>query len=88
MNTAKTLALAVKQHQAGNLREAEDLYRQILRAEPRHGDALHLLGVIAHQVGRHDVAVEYIRKAAAGKAEVCRGALQPGSRPGGSRAAR
>ena len=63
MNTAKTLDQAVKQHQAGKLREAEQLYRQILQTEPRHADALHFLGVIALQVGRHDLAVEHIRKA-------------------------
>jgi protein O-GlcNAc transferase len=61
--TAQTLELAVKQHQAGNLREAERLYRQILQAEPRHADALHLLGVIAQQVGRNEVAIQHIRAA-------------------------
>ena len=86
MNSAETLNLAMKQHQAGNLREAEQLYRQILQAEPRHADALHLLGVIAHQVGRHDLAVEYHPGGPAGKAEFCRGTLQPGVRPAGARA--
>ena len=33
------------------------------RAEP--ADALHLLGLIAHQAGRHEVAVEYIERAIA-----------------------
>jgi len=55
--------LAVKQHQAGQLPQAEQLYRQILAQEPRHADALHMLGLIAHQVGRHDVAVDLIRQA-------------------------
>src|SRR5437867_1473861 len=40
-------------HQSGRLAEAEAIYRQILAVEPRHADALHLLGVIAHQVGRN-----------------------------------
>jgi tetratricopeptide (TPR) repeat protein len=47
-------------HQAGRLAEAEALYRQTIAVEPNHADALHLLGVIASQVGRHDVAVELI----------------------------
>jgi predicted O-linked N-acetylglucosamine transferase (SPINDLY family) len=47
------------------LPEAEALYRQILEAEPNHADALHLLGVIAHQTGKHEVAVEYITRAIA-----------------------
>jgi len=41
MNSAQTLTQAVKHHQAGNLGEAEQLYRKILQAEPRHADALH-----------------------------------------------
>ncbi|HIJ62401.1 MAG TPA: tetratricopeptide repeat protein [Rhodospirillaceae bacterium] len=53
-------AEAVQHHQAGRLPEAEHVYRQILAAEPRHADALHLLGVIAHQLGRNDIAVEVI----------------------------
>ena len=61
MNSAQTLALAVQQHQTGNLREAEQLYRQILNAEPDHADALNLLGVLAHQVGQSDTAIELIR---------------------------
>lgn len=48
--------LAVAHHQAGRLSEAEGLYRQILGAQPNHAGALHLLGVIADQVGRHEVA--------------------------------
>jgi protein O-GlcNAc transferase len=63
MNVAQALDLALKQHQAGNLREAEQRYRQILQVQPRHFDALHMLGVIAHQVGRYELAVKYIRTA-------------------------
>ena len=60
---SEALALAVEHHQAGRLQAAELGYRQILALEPNQADALHLLGVIAHQVGRHDVAVEYISRA-------------------------
>jgi len=54
---------ALQHHQADRLREAEDIYRQILAQQPDHFGALHYLGVIAHQMGRHDVAVDLIRKA-------------------------
>lgn len=59
-STPETFAIAVEFHQAGRLLEAEQLYRDILRAEPRHADALHLLGVIAHQSGQHETAIDLI----------------------------
>jgi tetratricopeptide (TPR) repeat protein len=54
---------AVRHHQGGLLNEAETLYRQVLAADPRHADSLHLLGVVAFQTGRSRIAVELIRKA-------------------------
>ena len=50
-------------HRSGNLQQAELNYRQILLIDPLHADALHLLGVIALQVGRHELAIEQIRSA-------------------------
>jgi tetratricopeptide (TPR) repeat protein len=58
-------ANALRFHQRGQLAEAERIYRQILELDPHHADSLHLLGVLAHQVGRNDIAVELIRKAIA-----------------------
>lgn len=57
--------LAVQNHQAGRLPEAESLYRQILSYQPEHADALEMLGVLAHQAGRSSEAVELIRRAIA-----------------------
>jgi Flp pilus assembly protein TadD/SAM-dependent methyltransferase len=54
---------AVTLHQAGRLSEAEGIYRNVLAVDPKHVDSLHLLGVIALQVGRHDVAVDLIGQA-------------------------
>jgi predicted O-linked N-acetylglucosamine transferase (SPINDLY family) len=42
------------------LTEAEACYRRVLAAQPDHAEALHLLGVVAHQAGRHALAVELI----------------------------
>ena len=60
---SESLAIAIQHHQTGQLDVAEQIYQQILAAEPNHADALHLLGVIASQVGRHEIAVEYISRA-------------------------
>ena len=52
-------------HQAGRLQIAAELYRQVVRVQPRHADAIHLLGVIAGQRGDHRTATQQIAKAIA-----------------------
>jgi tetratricopeptide (TPR) repeat protein len=59
------LAQALGHHRAGRLIDAEPIYRQILALDPRHADSLHLLGMIAYQAGRHQIAVEMMGKAIA-----------------------
>ena len=45
----------VAHHQAGQLLEAERIYRAVLDADPQHGEAMNFLGVIAMQTGNlHD----------------------------------
>ncbi len=56
---ARGLAL----HQRGELAQAGALYRQVLQAEPRHVDALHLLGVVAAQTGNPLAAAELMGRA-------------------------
>jgi protein O-GlcNAc transferase len=51
---------AIAHHQRGQLGEAERGYLDILKAEPKHFDAQHLLGVIRHQQGRSDEALALI----------------------------
>ncbi|MBD1139461.1 tetratricopeptide repeat protein [Pelagibacterales bacterium SAG-MED46] len=46
LNNNQLLANAIKAHQEGNLDEAEKLYQQILRTEPKQVDANHNLGLI------------------------------------------
>jgi protein O-GlcNAc transferase len=63
-------ATASQHHRAGRLADAEKLYRQILMADAQHADALHLLGVLAHQLGRHEAAVDLMGKAIAQNGKV------------------
>jgi len=50
-------------HQAGNLNEAERLYRRLLAREPAHTDAMHLLGLILSEQGEQEQAVRLISRA-------------------------
>lgn len=59
----QALEAAIAHHRAGNLDLAEALYRQVLKIAPDNADALHWLGVVAKQQGRHGTAVELIGKA-------------------------
>jgi tetratricopeptide (TPR) repeat protein len=59
------LGNAVRLHRAGRLAEAERIYREILEIDARHADSLNLLGMIAYQGGRHELAAETIRRAIA-----------------------
>jgi protein O-GlcNAc transferase len=63
-------AAALQHHRSGRPNVAERLCREILGVDPAHADALHLLGVLAHQVGRHDIAVDLIIKAIAQNGQV------------------
>jgi protein O-GlcNAc transferase len=62
---AEPFSAGVAHHRAGRLAEAEACYRQVLDVQPDHADALHLLGVAAHQAGRHELAVDLIGRAIA-----------------------
>ena len=65
MLTGQMFEAAMLHHRGGRLREAERLYRQILEADSNHADALHMLGVLAHQTGQQQLAVEMISRAIA-----------------------
>jgi Flp pilus assembly protein TadD len=50
-------------HAAGRLAEAEQIYRQVIAAMPRHADALHALGALALQAGQPAVAETLLSQA-------------------------
>jgi protein O-GlcNAc transferase len=54
---------ALALHQRGRLVDAERIYSEVLRQQPDHFDALHLLGVIATQTRRTERGIELITKA-------------------------
>ena len=54
---------ALQHHRSGRLVEAERIYRDILKYEPAHADALHLLGVLLYHNHRAGDAVNYLESA-------------------------
>ncbi len=63
LSIEQAMALATQHQSQGRLAEAERLLRQILQAQPHHAFALHLLGVIAHQAGKPQLAIDLIKEA-------------------------
>jgi hypothetical protein len=57
------IAKGLKLQQEGHLREAEVAYRDALKLNPSNADALHLLGTLAFQVGKYEIAVQFIQRA-------------------------
>jgi Flp pilus assembly protein TadD len=52
-------------HRAGRLAEAEQIYRQVLAAMPRHAEAMHAVGALALQVGQPAAAEPLLRQSIA-----------------------
>ncbi len=65
MSLDEALGRAVRHHQAGELNQAESLYRYILQRRPGDAAALHLLGVIRAQNGQAREAADLIAQAIA-----------------------
>jgi tetratricopeptide (TPR) repeat protein len=58
-------AQAEHTHGNGRFAKAEQFCLRILAIDVRHAQALHLLGIIAYQTGRYEIAVRMIRRAIA-----------------------
>ena len=56
---------AIALHRAGELPAALTAYQNLLAAEPDNADALHLTGVLAHQMGRTTTGIAFIEQAIA-----------------------
>ncbi len=59
----QALQQAVAAHKGGNLAEAENIYRAILKSQPKHADANHNLGVIAVSMNQIEAAVPFFKTA-------------------------
>ena len=59
----QALQKAVEAHQAGQAQEADRLYTAILKAQSKHPDANHNMGVLAVGVGRTELALPFFKTA-------------------------
>ncbi|MEI6306653.1 MAG: tetratricopeptide repeat protein, partial [Deltaproteobacteria bacterium] len=60
---SRAIATGLQLHQSGRFEEAENIYRGVLSRQPTNFEALHLLGVLCHQVGDNVSAIDLIGKA-------------------------
>lgn len=56
----QAMAAASQLHAQGRLQDAEMMIKKILGARPNHPPALYLLGIIAHQAGKTDIAADLL----------------------------
>jgi tetratricopeptide (TPR) repeat protein len=62
-STTELLTRARQAHQAGDLQTAEQLYLQILKAEPSNADASYLLGALCQALGKPEQAIAHLETA-------------------------
>ncbi len=63
------LTIALEFHHSGQLALAREIYLGLFADNPEHHIALHHLGLIAHQTGDNDAAVDLLRRAVAVKSD-------------------
>ena len=59
----QALQKAIEAHKAGQVQEADSLYTAILKAQPKHPDANHNMGVLAVGVDKVQEALPFFKNA-------------------------
>ena len=63
LTTKETFNLAIRNHKQNNLQIAENLYREILKANPNHFESIFYLGTLLVQTQRFELAKQLLHKA-------------------------
>lgn len=63
------VAQGLQLQQQGEFQQAERVYAHALQIQPKHPGALHFLGTLAHQFGKHALAIDLIQQALAQREE-------------------
>ncbi|HTZ02684.1 MAG TPA: tetratricopeptide repeat protein [Xanthobacteraceae bacterium] len=64
-SAGQALILAEQKRRHGFLADADELARRAATADPANAEAVHMLGIIAHQSGKTADAIEHLRRAIA-----------------------
>ena len=59
----QALQKGIEAHKAGKVQDADQLYTAILKAQPKHPDANHNMGVLAVGVGKVEQALPFFKTA-------------------------
>ena len=59
----EALKKGVEAHRTGQVKEAEEFYTAILKAQPKHADANHNIGLLAVGVGKTEEALAFFKTA-------------------------
>ena len=59
----RALQKGIEAHRAGKAQEADLYYTAILKANPKHPDANHNMGILAVDLGKVDVALPFLKTA-------------------------
>jgi tetratricopeptide (TPR) repeat protein len=63
MTVKKTFTLAYQNHKKNNFKNAENLYKEVLKTDPNHFEANFLLGTLSMQIKKFDNAKQLLQKA-------------------------
>ena len=63
LSIEEALQQGIIEHKSGNFQQAEQLYLSIIKAQPKHPDANHNLGIIAISKNQPALAVPFFRTA-------------------------
>ena len=66
----QALQKGIEAHKAGKVQEADRYYTAILKANPKHSDANHNMGVLAVGVGKVEVALPFFKVALEGNPKI------------------
>ena len=59
----QALKKGIEAHRAGKAKEADQYYTAILKAQPKHPDANHNMGVLAVGLSKTEVALPFLKTA-------------------------